>query len=217
MKSNVRTDGILHWVKGPKVLDVGCTSHTVEIGSAHWVHGRLRESFPSVTGIDISAENVDMLKSHGFDNVFEQSAETFELSGKFDTIVAGEVIEHLANPGLFLQQSRRHLNEGGRLVLSTPNPFSLAYSLYAFLKFPKTCQNVQHTCWFCPRTMTELALRYGFSVQHFELVDDYSPSDPSFLYRQFGRVMRWSSPVIPNRLKKTMLFVLAPHRDQFPS
>src|SRR5216683_6823005 len=124
---SLRTDEILHWVKGPKVLDVGCTSHTLEVGSPHWLHGRLREMFPSVAGIDVSTKNVETLRGHGFGNVYVQSAECFNLSEKFDTIVAGELIEHLANPGLFLQQACAHLKPGGRLVLTTPNAFSLLF------------------------------------------------------------------------------------------
>jgi SAM-dependent methyltransferase len=205
-----RTEKILHWVKGPKVLDVGCTSHTLELGSPHWLHGRLREKFSSVVGIDVSMKNVEILREHGFSNLYVQSAEEFNLSEKFDTIVAGELIEHLANPGLFLQQARQHLDDQGIVVLTTPNAFSLAYFLYAILKFPKTCHNLEHTCWFCPRTITELAERCGFKIVHFELLDDYRSDDPSFLYRQFGRVIGLLSPVLPKRLRKTMLIVLAP-------
>ncbi|HVB56412.1 MAG TPA: class I SAM-dependent methyltransferase [Candidatus Acidoferrales bacterium] len=212
-----RADKILDWVKGPKVLDVGCTSHTVEIGSAEWLHGRLREKFLSVAGIDISAQNVETLKRHGFGDVHVASAETFELPGKFDTVVAGEVIEHLANPGLFLRQARAHLEPDGRLVLTTPNPFSVAYFLYAVVKYPKTCYNPEHTCWFCLRTMTEIAQRNGFRVSHFDLIDDYGPGDPSFLYRQFGRLMVLMSPMLPKRLRKTMLFVLVPDHDRAAS
>lgn len=206
----MRTDKTLNWVSGPKVLDVGCTSHVVEVNSPYWLHGRLREKFPEVVGIDISRENVETLKQAGFGNLEVQSAERFELPEKFDTIVAGELIEHLSNPGLFLRQARAHLNDDGEVVLTTPNPFSLAYFLYAVLKFPKTCQNPQHTCWFCPRTLTELAERSGFRVKHFELIDDYRLDDPSFLYRQFGRVMVLFSRILRNRFGKTMLFVLAP-------
>lgn len=213
----MRTDATLNWVKGPKVLDVGCTGHVVEIGSRYWLHGCLREKFPSVTGVDISAENVEALKKRGLSDVHVQSAESFELPDTFDTIVAGELIEHLSNPGQFLQQARRHLGGHGRLVLTTPNPFSIAYLLYATLKFPKTCQNPEHSCWFCPRTMTELAERSGFKVAHFELIDDYRSDDPSFLYRLFARLMVVFGPLIPQRLRKTMLFVLTPNGDSVRS
>jgi len=205
-----RTDVILRWVKGPSVLDVGCTGHTVETGSPRWLHGRLREQFPSVAGIDISDENIDALRRHGFTNLHVQSAESFELPEKFDTIVAGEIIEHLANPGLFLQQAHKHLKPAGRLVLTTPQPFSLVNIAYALLKFPKTCQNRQHTCWFCPRTMTELVERTGLRMEHFELIDDYSPESLSRPYRAFVALRRGLGFLMPRLLaKNAMLFVLA--------
>lgn len=211
--SGLRAEEILKWVRGTRILDVGCTSHQLDVGSPDWLHGRLRQRFSDVMGIDISRENVESLRKAGFDNLYVQSAESFELPAKFDTIVAGEVIEHLANPGLFLQRARWHLNDGGVIVLTTPNPFSIAYFLYAFLKFPRTCQNPEHTCWFCPRTMVELSGRNGLRISRFELIDDYDSDDSSYLYRQFGRMMRLLSPLVPKRLRKTMLFVLVLNGD----
>jgi len=206
----LRTDVILRWVKGPSVLDVGCTGHAVDIGSPSWLHGRLREQFPSVVGLDISAENVDALRRHGFTNLHVQSAESFELGEKFDTIAAGELIEHLANPGLFLQQARTHLKPDGKIVLTTPNPFSLFDIMYALLKFPKTCQNPQHTCWFCPQTMRELVGRSGLKIEHFELIDDYGQDSPSRRYRAFVKLRRGLGFLLPRLLaKNAMLFVLA--------
>ena len=207
----LRTDAILKWVKGPEVLDVGCTGHFVNIGSPQWLHGRLREKFPSVSGIDISEANAAILRENGFDKIYVQSAESFELSEKFDTIVAGELIEHLSNPGLFLQRARAHLEPGGRLVLTTPNPFSMLFISYALLKCPKTCENVQHTCWFCPRTMAELVGRCGFRIEHFELFDDYPPGSPSWRYRLFVALRGWFGFLLPKLLAKNrMLLVLVP-------
>jgi SAM-dependent methyltransferase len=211
---SLRTDAILKWVKGPEVLDVGCTGHFVNIGSPQWLHGRLREKFPSVSGIDISEANAAILRENGFDKIYVQSAESFQLSDKFDTIVAGELIEHLANPGLFLQQARAHLKPGGRLVLTTPNAFSLLFISYALLKYPKTCQNLQHTCWFCPQTMKELVERNGFKIEHFELFDDYPPDSPSWRYRLFVAVRGWFGFLLPKLLAKNGMFlVLAPDPD----
>jgi SAM-dependent methyltransferase len=205
-----RTDVILRWVKGPCVLDVGCTGHRVDLESSGWLHGRLREKFPSVVGIDISAENIDALRRQGFANVHVQSAETFQLAEKFDSIVAGELIEHLANPGLFLQQARRHLKPGGRIVITTPHPFSLFDITYALLKFPKTCQNSQHACWFCPQTMKELVERSRLKIEHFELLDDYPTGSPSRRYRAFVALRKGLGFVLPRLLvKNAMLFVIA--------
>ena len=206
----LRTDTILKWVKGPSVLDVGCTGHEVELGSPRWLHGRLRERFPTVVGIDISEENIAALHRQGFGNVYVQSAETFELGQTFDTIVAGEMIEHLSNPGLFLEHARAHLKPAGRLVLTTPHPFCLLDITYALLKFPKTCQNRQHTCWFCPQTMKELAQRSQLKIEHFELIFDYSSDSPSRPYQAFIRLTRGFGFFLPRLFaRNAMLFVLA--------
>jgi SAM-dependent methyltransferase len=205
----VRADVVLKWVRGPAVLDVGCAAHVPEPGNPYWVHGRLRERFPGVAGLDINGANIEFLRRRGYDNLFVASAETFSLPGKFDTVFSGELIEHLSNPGAFLERAREHLAEGGRVVLTTPYPFSLLFQAYAFLKFPKTCQNPEHTCWFCPQTLTVLAGRAGMKVIHWELIEDYRTDDPSWKYRLFVRLVRCFRWLLPARVRRnTLLFVL---------
>jgi 2-polyprenyl-3-methyl-5-hydroxy-6-metoxy-1,4-benzoquinol methylase len=207
----MRSEAILELVRGPVVLDVGCTDHTVKLGKPQWVHGRLRERFDDVHGVDINGENLAAMRGEGFDNLYEQSAEDLDLGIKFDTIVAGEVIEHLANPGKFLAAARDHLAPDGRIVLSTPYAFSLQYFAYAFAKYPKTCQNDQHTMWFCPETMSELVERVGLRIDQLDLVDDYDYDDPSRLYRWSAKVLRVLGPILPDRLhKNAMVMVLVP-------
>jgi hypothetical protein len=66
-------------------------------------------------------------------------AQDFGLDQNFNTVVAGEVIEHLEDPGRFLACARQHLAPGGRIVLSTAQPFALMNIAYAWYNFPKTC------------------------------------------------------------------------------
>jgi 2-polyprenyl-3-methyl-5-hydroxy-6-metoxy-1,4-benzoquinol methylase len=207
----MRIDRLLDLVHGPSVLDVGCTDHVVKLGQPQWVHGRLRERFDDVTGIDISEENLASMRAAGFENLELANAETFDLGRTFDTVLAGELIEHLSNPGAFLLRAKAHLEPGGRLVLSTPYPFSIAYWLYALVKYPATCENREHTMWFCVRTLTELAERNGFDVRHFELVEDLDMTSPSRAYRAMVRLLRFLRPVLPDRLAaNTMIFALSP-------
>lgn len=207
----MRSEILLEHVQGPKVLDVGCTGHVVRFDAPEWLHGRLRERFETVSGIDISQENLQLLKDHGYDNLFQQSAETFDLPDKFDTIIAGELIEHLANPGMFLQRAIEHLEPGGRVVISTPYVFSLLYFFYALTKYPKTCQNEEHTVWFCLQTMKSLTERIGYKIEHFELIEDYDPNDPSPTYRMFVKAVTLFRFLIPKRLRNNvMVFVLTP-------
>jgi len=159
-------------------------------------------------------KEIEKLRSLGYDGLHAASAETFTLPHKFDTIVAGELIEHLSNPGLFLERAKKHLTEGGRLVLTTPYPFSLLYTLYALFKFPKTCQNPEHTCWFCPRTIGELARRSGFRIVKWNLIEDYRFDDPSPRYRFFVKLILLFGFLIPKRLRcNTMLFILERDAD----
>ncbi|RMD67368.1 methyltransferase domain-containing protein, partial [Candidatus Parcubacteria bacterium] len=141
-------------------------------------------------------------------------AQTFSLNERFDTIVSGELIEHLSNPGQFLARAQEHIKPNGRVVLTTPYVFGLANILYAILKFPKTCSNSEHTLWFCPTTFIELATRYDFKVVHWELVEDYYDHVPSWKYRILVAFLRILGPIIPKRIKaNSMLFVLQPNAE----
>jgi 2-polyprenyl-3-methyl-5-hydroxy-6-metoxy-1,4-benzoquinol methylase len=203
-----RTDEILKLVRGPEVLDVGCAGHRVTPDHPQWLHGRLRAQF-RVTGIDISEANIAMMRGLGFDNLHVQSADSFELDGRYNTIVAGEILEHLSNPGLFFARARKHLAPGGRLVLSTPYAFSLMYALYALHHFPNTCENAEHTSWFCPRTIAELARRECLNVESWQLIDDYDSAVISLKYRAYWKLLRTAGKLLPDRIAKTtMLLVL---------
>ncbi len=203
----MRSDDILELVNGPAVLDIGCAGHHVKPDQAGWLHGKLRERF-HVTGIDISETNVAIMRSLGIEDVYVQSAESFALDRRFNTIVAGEVIEHLSNPGQFLARVRAHLVPGGRLVLSTPYGFSLMHSLYAANYFPKTCENAEHTCWFCPSTIRELARREDLVVETWRLVDDYDPSVSSLKYRMYWKLVHTIGRLMPEKFTKTTMLIV---------
>lgn len=142
------------------------------------------------------------------------NAGTLELGERFATVVASEVIEHLANPGLFLERVKAHLKPGGRIVLSTPVPFGLLHLLYAWRNWPKTCSNPEHTLWLCPSTLGELAGRVGLRVVECRLVDDYQSATGSRGYRMFVWLMRTLGRMLPRRLRcNCMVAVLEVEED----
>jgi 2-polyprenyl-6-hydroxyphenyl methylase/3-demethylubiquinone-9 3-methyltransferase len=105
-------------LKGIKVLDAGCGG------------GLLSEPLArlgaEVTGLDASAELIDVAKAHSGQqglkiNYLAGLIEDLAISKKFDVVVASEVLEHVADPALFLHHAAAHLGKGGVLVATTLN------------------------------------------------------------------------------------------------
>jgi 2-polyprenyl-3-methyl-5-hydroxy-6-metoxy-1,4-benzoquinol methylase len=100
---------------GGRVLDVGC--------SAGYLSERLVDRGSTVVGLELDPEAA--VRARGVcEQVLVGDVETMELPlepNSFDTIVCGDLIEHLRDPGAFLARVRPLLRPGGRLALTTPN------------------------------------------------------------------------------------------------
>lgn len=171
MKSELFKE-MLPLIKGKDVLDIGCVEHTHEAKAINpfWVHNFLNDN-SNVLGIDILKDSINILNKKGY-NMKEANAETFELKKKFDVIFAGELIEHLSNPGLFLQQSKKHLKKNGLLILTTPNTFYAPRAAGCMIKINDDPEvNDEHTNWFSPSTIKTLLSREGFNVTSLKRFD----------------------------------------------
>ena len=79
--------------------------------------------------MDVDAEGVAALVRDGYRAVCAD-VQDLDLGRQFDTIIAGEIIEHLENPwAVFYKAVRKHLKRGGQLIITTPNPFYAAPGL----------------------------------------------------------------------------------------
>lgn len=157
--------------EGDAVLDIGCVQHTAEkeeSGDEHWLHGELCDVTDDVLGLDYLDEEVEKLNERGYD-VVSANAEAFELDQRFDVVTAGELIEHLANPGLFMDRVHEHLAADGKFVLTTPNPWYVRRFVEAFL-MGEVAVNPEHTCWFDKKTLDETLTRAGFELETFRYV-----------------------------------------------
>lgn len=209
-----RIEAILQAVRGDDILNLGCVNHSIALTGSekeHWLQLKLSERFPNanVLGLDIDQENVARMRAQGM-NVEVGDAQRLTYHEKFDTIILGEIIEHLENPGACLEGCHRALKPGGRIVLSTPNIFSVMYMLM-YLKNSDHAFNNEHVAWFCPQTLRTMVERCGLRIESFRFVDDLAPDLVSdlpyrlFTFAWFG--IRW---IFPRRYQNTMVAVCVP-------
>ena len=160
--TNSKFARIIELCTGKDVLDCGCVGSGLDDpgGMASTTHYHIAAAARRCVGIDIMKDEVEKRRAAGYD-VRVANAETMDLGETFDVIVAGDLIEHLSNPGLFLERARLHLRRDGLLCIVTPNPWSMNAVAKAVLKI-ETRINPEHTCWFDPSTLKQLLQRYGF-------------------------------------------------------
>src|SRR5437016_4526418 len=159
---------ILELAEGKDVLDCGCVGARLEDAPFEYdgntsASGNIQiaKVARSCLGVDIWGEEVEKRRQVGL-NVVTANVETMRLGKTFDLIVAGDLIEHLANPGEFLSRAFAHLRDQGYLCIVTPNAFSVNTVLKSLLGIG-TQVNAEHTCWYDPTTLGQLLKRYGFA------------------------------------------------------
>ena len=151
-------------VQGKKILDVGCVQNDARCRhNPAWLHRHLTAAADKVVGIDILDEDLEILRQEGFRVLcHDLTRNPFPGGEKFDVIVAGEILEHIDEPGPFFANCRESLMSGGLLVLTTPYPWFLGTSLRNSLAGLSLGGSLEHTAWFDPFTISELCGRHGF-------------------------------------------------------
>jgi predicted TPR repeat methyltransferase len=117
-------------------------------------------------GIDNSEEGVRILHHRSFHHIIHGDVEQMapELrKEKFDIILAGEIIEHLANPGLFLQCISSIMDGGTELVLTTPNAPSVKGFLFSIMRQEKV--HPDHNYYFSYRTLKQLLEKFDLNCK----------------------------------------------------
>ena len=185
-----RVDFIVDACRGKKVLHLGCTNwpYTREaIANEMLLHFELEKVAAELYGFDFDQAGLAMIEDAGAKNLFRADLEKLDevgLDETFDVIIAGEMIEHLNNPGKFLEGIQRFMNPETQLVITTINAYSgLRFLIYALRGKGGYNEPVHpdHVYYFSYRTLNLLIERANLEVKEFYFYDlgkEHRPHNP---------------------------------------
>jgi len=140
-------------VRPGKMLEVGC-------GSGQFLD-RIQRAGWKVEGVEIDSRAAEYAHEKYGVPVHVGTLESVQYpDNTFDAVTMNHVIEHIYDPVALLQECRRVLKPGGRLVVVTPNTKS--YGHRRFRQYWRDLDPPRHLHVFSPETLRMVAERAGF-------------------------------------------------------
>lgn len=180
-----RSDYILRYCQGKTVLDLG--SIGASFHHERWLFPKIKSVAKHTRGIDYNREAIpeaNRIAGSGieFGNVLE-----LDLKEKFDVIVAGELIEHLTDVGVFLENIKKHLQDDGVFIVTTPNVFALS-SIARALLVGSVPHHPDHVLFYDIGTLRYALKRHGFRViRHYYTTEREETVIRSTIIRLLGK------------------------------
>lgn len=155
---SLRLKAATPFIRG-RVLDFGCGTGLLGM------HGGIEEYW----GVDIDPKVLETARRNVPHGVFMEPDELAEVEpAGFDTIAALALIEHLPDPKGFLSEMRGLLADGGRIVLTTPNPYlDWAHGVGARLGLFARASHDEHESLMGRRDLDESGAAAGLRMVHY--------------------------------------------------
>lgn len=153
--------GLVSGISGKKVLDVGCAKGHVGL--------KIRAMGNYVVGVDVS-EPAIMEAAKVLDRTvaFDLEGGWPELGTRFDLAILPEVLEHVFDPVEVLKKVSASLNDGGKIIITTPNILLWTNRIkLLFGKFEYTDQGLMdfgHIRFFTYKYLKEVLRKSGFKI-----------------------------------------------------
>jgi 2-polyprenyl-3-methyl-5-hydroxy-6-metoxy-1,4-benzoquinol methylase len=142
-----------------RILDLGCATGTT--GAA-----LKQRQQAHVTGIELEPEYAHEARRN-LDAVIAGDVETASVEGRFDALIAADVLEHLKDPWSALRRYAQLLEPGATVVVSLPNVAH--WTTYAYLargtwpRKPEGIFDATHLRWFTRRDALALLTQAGIT------------------------------------------------------
>jgi 2-polyprenyl-3-methyl-5-hydroxy-6-metoxy-1,4-benzoquinol methylase len=151
--------------KNQKILDLGCgTGNFIKI---------LNKKNKKVEGVEISKKAAQIGLKQGLNIKIADLHSTFPYKrNSFDTVTAGEIIEHIYDTDFFLDEIKRILKPNGYLILSTPNIATLGRRLMLLFGINPLIETSLdkasgHIRYFTQKSLEELLNKHNFKIINF--------------------------------------------------
>jgi SAM-dependent methyltransferase len=175
---------------GKKVLHLGCTNYPYtkdSIDNNMLLHFEMAAVAKELYGFDFDQAGIDILQKAGVGKLFRADLENLAevpLDETFEVIIAGEMIEHLSNPGLFLRGIKRFMNHETKLLITTINAYcGMRNVIYAVRGKGGKNEPVHpdHVAYYSFATLKLVIEREGLVLQKFSFYDigrEHRPYNP---------------------------------------
>lgn len=180
VKAVQRVEFIKKACAGKKVLHLGCTNYPyTEDAIKHdmLLHFELEKVCGELYGFDYDQKGIDVLEAKGVKNLYRADLENLadvNLDEKFDVIIAGEIIEHLSNPGLFLRGIQRFMKSETDLIITTINAYcGFRFVVYALRSRGGEREPVHpdHVAYYSYKTLSLVINREDLDISDFYFYD----------------------------------------------
>ena len=129
----VRYEKILNWIdfnQKPTIIEIGCKFAELKT----LIEKKKKKALYKAVDIDLSTiKRIEGYNEFDFKCANVNDGIPFE-NNIADYIVCSEIMEHLENPTFFLDECKRVLKIGGKIIISIPNPYYLVEMINNFFK-----------------------------------------------------------------------------------
>lgn len=185
---------IVKYVKNKSVLDLG-----VWDTSDRFLHKFISDNAKEVIGVELDSERAEKLRKMGY-NIMTGNAENINLNKQFDLVIAWDLIEHVNNVWLFLENVKRHLKKWWFFIFNTPNIFSINFLLRGLLFWGNVPQFPEHVYAFNEDMIIELGRRYNLRIKQKIYFSHPEKNIKSYIIRILSKISK--------KWHENMLFVV---------
>lgn len=160
-----RIDFLTELAAGRRVIHVGFVDagyRAMQDRAGAWLHGHLDEVATTLVGLDLDVEGVAAARAEGYEAHVVDCRRPDQVGSlglePADVVIAGEVIEHVDDPGAFLDGLQTLVAPDGLLVITTPNATGLLNAGAALVG--REVNHPDHVLAFTWRTLAALLRRH---------------------------------------------------------